>query len=295
MAIQKIRKAVIPAAGFGTRFLPITKAMPKEMLPIVDKPVMQYIVEEIINSGIDEILVISGHAKRSIENHFDSSSQLEHHLYESGKTELLKEIQRISDIKIHYTRQKYMRGTGDAVLCARDFIDDEPFAVILGDDVVYTGSGEPALKQLLNQYERTGSTIVGCRKLDEKHEGACKVIDGAPTAEPGLFRVHSIAKKAEEDLVPGSYATIGRYILTPEIFDILEMTRPGEGGEIHLTDALRVLAKNGSVYAYNFNGVRYNTGDKLGYLEATVEFALRRKDLGPQFKEYLSGVIEGLK
>jgi len=295
MSYPKIRKAVIPAAGFGTRFLPETKAMPKEMLPIVDKPVMQYIVEEILDSGIEQILVISGHAKRSIENHFDSSSQLERHLLESGKEDLLKEIHKISDIKIHYARQKHMRGTGDAVLCARDFIDDEPFAVILGDAMVYTGDEKPALRQLLDQYEKNGRPIIGCHKVNPEHVASYKVIEGEVAENPGLFRIHSIEKKAADGVVPGSYATIGRYILTPDIFDILEMTRPGEGGEIHLTDALQVMVRNSPVYAYNFKGIRYNTGDKLGYLKATVEFALRRDDLGPQFKEYLRGVIEGLR
>lgn len=295
MPYPKIRKAVIPAAGFGTRFLPETKAMPKEMLPIVDKPVMQYIVEEVLASGIEEILVISGHAKRSIENHFDSAPQLERHLLKSGKTKLLEEIRKISDIKIHYTRQKYIRGTGDAVLCARDFIDDEPFAVILGDAMVYTGNYEPALRQLLDQYEKTGRPIIGCQTVNPAPVGSYKVLDGTQTAVPGLFKVSNIEQNPASTVQAGSFASIGRYILTPDVFDILEMTQPGRDGEIHFTDALRVMIHNSPVYAYNFKGIRYNTGDKLGYLKATVEFALRREDLGSQFKKYLQGVIEGLK
>ena len=295
MIFPKVRKAVIPAAGFGTRFLPETKAMPKEMLPIVDKPVMQYIVEEIVDSGIEEILVISGHGKRSIENHFDSSPQLEHHLLESGKTKLLEEIHKISEIKIHYVRQKHMQGTGEAVLCARDFIDNEPFAVILGDAMVYTGNQEPALKQLLDQYEKTGCPIIGCHKVNPEQVISYKVLDTTPIGDEGLLKVNTITKKPSAEVLSGSYATIGRYILTPEIFDILEMTQPGKEGEIHLTDALRVLTHTSQVYAYNFKGIRYNTGDKLGYLKATVEFALRREDLGPGFRAYLRQVIADLQ
>ena len=295
MTFPKIRKAIIPAAGFGTRFLPETKAMPKEMLPIVDKPVMQYIVEEIVDSGIEEILVISGHGKRSIENYFDSSPQLEHHLLESGKTKLLEEIHKISEIKIHYVRQKHMQGTGEAVLCARDFIDNEPFAVILGDAMVYTGNQEPALKQLLDQYEKTGCPIIGCHKVNPEQVISYKVLDTTPIGDEGLLKVNTITKKPSAEVLSGSYATIGRYILTPEIFDILEMTQPGKEGEIHLTDALRVLTHTSQVYAYNFKGIRYNTGDKLGYLKATVEFALRREDLGPGFRAYLRQVIADLQ
>lgn len=285
--MQKVRKAVIPAAGFGTRFLPETKAMPKEMLPLVDKPTIQYIVEEILDSGIEEILIISGHAKRAIEDHFDSSPELEQHLLKQGKLEQLKEIRKISDVKIHYTRQAYQRGLGDAIRCAKDFIDGEPFGVILGDDVVYTGTGEPALKQLMDQYDRTGGTVIGCQVVAPEKVSAYGIIDGKPAGDGNLLHVEDMVEKPKISEAPSRFAALGRYVITPEVFDILEETRPGKGGEIQLTDALRVMAHQGNVYAYNFQGKRYDTGDKLGYLKAVVEFALRRDDLGPAFREYL--------
>ena len=288
--MSKIRKAVIPAAGFGTRFLPETKAMPKEMLPIVDKPTIQYIVEEILASGIEQILIISGHAKRAIENHFDSSPNLERHLQESGKLDLLGEINKISDIKIHYVRQPYQRGLGDAILCAKEFVDGEPFGVILGDDIVYTGNGEPALKQLMDQYDKTGGTVIGCQVVKPEQVSAYGIIDGTQTDDPNLLKVQDMVEKPNLEAAPSRFAALGRYVITPEVFDILEETRPGKGGEIQLTDALRVMAHMGNVYAYNFQGKRYDTGDKLGYLKAVVEFALRREDLGPAFKEYLKGL-----
>ncbi len=293
--MQKIRKAVIPAAGFGTRFLPETKAMPKEMLPIVDKPTIQYIVEEIRSSGIDQILIISGHAKRAIEDHFDSSPELEQHLYESGKVNLLKEIRKISDIKIHYVRQKYMRGLGDAILCAKDFIDGEPFGVILGDDIVYTGDKEPALRQLMDQYDKTGGTVIGCQTVQPEQVSSYGIIDGLATDDPNLLKVRDMVEKPSVEEAPSRFAALGRYVITPDVFEILEQTQPGKGGEIQLTDALRVMAHNEAVYAYNFQGQRYETGDKLGYLKATVEFALRREDLGPAFKEYLLGLLQDKK
>lgn len=293
--MQKIRKAVIPAAGFGTRFLPETKAMPKEMLPIVDKPTIQYIVEEIRSSGIDQILIISGHAKRAIEDHFDSSPELEQRLYESGKVNLLKEIRKISDIKIHYVRQKYMRGLGDAILCAKDFIDGEPFGVILGDDIVYTGDKEPALRQLMDQYDKTGGTVIGCQTVQPEQVSSYGIIDGLATDDPNLLKVRDMVEKPSVEEAPSRFAALGRYVITPDVFEILEQTQPGKGGEIQLTDALRVMAHNEAVYAYNFQGQRYDTGDKLGYLKATVEFALRREDLGPAFKEYLLGLLQDKK
>lgn len=290
--MQKIRKAVIPAAGFGTRFLPETKAMPKEMLPIVDKPTIQYIVEEIKASGIDQILIISGHAKRAIEDHFDSSPELEQHLYESGKLDLLREVRKVASVKIHYTRQQYMRGLGDAILCAKDFIDGEPFGVILGDDVVYNANGEPALRQLMDQYEKTGGTVIGCQVVKPEQVSSYGIVDGVKTDDPNLLKVKDMIEKPSEEEAPSRFAALGRYVITPEVFDVLEQTKPGKGGEIQLTDALRVMAHNGSVYAYNFTGKRYDTGNKLGYLKATVEFALRRPDLGPQFRQYLKDLLE---
>lgn len=290
--MQKIRKAVIPAAGFGTRFLPETKAMPKEMLPIVDKPTIQYIVEEIKASGIDQILIISGHAKRAIEDHFDSSPELEQHLYESGKMDLLREVRKVASVKIHYTRQQYMRGLGDAILCAKDFIDGEPFGVILGDDVVYNANGEPALRQLMDQYEKTGGTVIGCQVVKPEQVSSYGIVDGVKTDDPNLLKVKDMIEKPSVEEAPSRFAALGRYVITPEVFDVLKQTKPGKGGEIQLTDALRVMAHNGSVYAYNFTGKRYDTGNKLGYLKATVEFALRRPDLGPQFRQYLKDLLE---
>lgn len=289
--MQKIRKAVIPAAGFGTRFLPETKAMPKEMLPIVDKPTIQYIVEEIKASGIEQILIISGYAKRAIEDHFDSSPELEQHLYESGKMDLLKEVRQVASVKIHYTRQQYMRGLGDAILCAKEFMDGEPFGVILGDDVVYNGSGEPALKQLISQYDKTGGTIIGCQLVRPEQVSSYGIINGTPTENPDLLKVKNMIEKPSIEEAPSRFAALGRYVITPEVFKILEQTKPGKGGEIQLTDALRVMAKNGNVYAYNFKGKRYDTGNKLGYLKATVEFALRRDDIGPEFRQYLKSLL----
>lgn len=289
--MQKIRKAVIPAAGFGTRFLPETKAMPKEMLPIVDKPTIQYIVEEIKASGIEQILIISGHAKRAIEDHFDSSPELEQHLYESGKMDLLREVRKVASVKIHYTRQQYMRGLGDAILCAKDFIDGEPFGVILGDDVVYNANGEPALRQLMDQYEKTGGTVIGCQVVRPEMVSSYGIVDGKPTDDPNLLKVKDMIEKPSMEEAPSRFAALGRYVITPDVFEVLEQTKPGKGGEIQLTDALRVMARNGSVYAYNFTGKRYDTGNKLGYLKATVEFALRRPDLGPQFCEYLKKLL----
>ena len=289
--MQKIRKAVIPAAGFGTRFLPETKAMPKEMLPIVDKPTIQYIVEEIRASGIEQILIISGHAKRAIEDHFDSSPELEQHLYESGKMDLLREVRKVASVKIHYTRQQYMRGLGDAILCAKDFIDGEPFGVILGDDVVYNANGEPALRQLMDQYEKTGGTVIGCQVVRPEMVSSYGIVDGKPTDDPNLLKVKDMIEKPSMEEAPSRFAALGRYVITPDVFEVLEQTKAGKGGEIQLTDALRVMARNGSVYAYNFTGKRYDTGNKLGYLKATVEFALRRPDLGPQFREYLKKLL----
>ena len=289
--MQKIRKAIIPAAGFGTRFLPATKAMPKEMLPIVDKPTIQYIAEEILESGIDQILIISGHAKRAIEDHFDSSPELESHLYEHGKISVLKEIRKISSIKIHYVRQQYMRGLGDAILCAKDFVDGEPFGVILGDDVVYHLE-KPALKQLMEQYEQTGGTVIGCQCVAPERVSAYGIIAGKEINDKGLLKVDDMIEKPSISEAPSRVAALGRYVITPEVFEVLEQTAPGKGGEIQLTDALRVMAHAGNVYAYCFEGKRYDTGDKLGFLKATVEYALRRDDLGDDFHTYLKNLTK---
>ena len=284
--MKKIRKAVIPAAGFGTRFLPATKATPKEMLPIVDKPTIQYIVEEAKASGIEDILIISGHGKRAIEDHFDSAPALEAELRKKGKLDLLAKVQETADINIHYIRQRYMRGLGDAILCARSFMGDEPFAVLLGDDVVYN-PGNPALLQLIHAYEQTDGSVLGCQMVAPEQVSSYGIVAGEQTGKPRLMRVGDMVEKPAPSEAPSRMAVLGRYIITPEIFDILEYTTTGKGGEMQLTDALRVLAKRDAVYAYDFEGKRYDLGDKFGFLKATVEFALRRDDLGPKFRSYL--------
>lgn len=288
--MQKIKKAVIPAAGYGTRFLPATKATPKEMLPIVDKPTIQYIVEEAKASGIEDILIISGHGKRAIEDHFDSAPALEMDLQAKGKTELLKLVQETADINIHYIRQRYMRGLGDAILCARAFMGNEPFAVLLGDDVVYNPE-KPALAQLIDIYEATGGSVLGCQNVPEEKVSAYGIVAGTETDNSRLMRVSDMVEKPAREEAPSRMAVLGRYIIKPQIFDILARTKPGKGGEIQLTDALKMLARQDAVYAYDFVGKRYDVGDKLGFLKATVEFALRREDLGADFKSYLQEIV----
>ena len=293
--MKRIRKAVIPAAGFGTRFLPATKATPKEMLPIVDKPTIQYIVEEALASDIEDILIISGHAKRAIEDHFDSTPILEENLKAKGKTELLKMVQEISEINVHYIRQKHMRGLGDAILCARAFVDNEPFAVLLGDDVVYNPKPQPpALKQLMDMYTQTGATILGCQKVPKEKVSSYGIVAGEPTINEQLMKVSDMIEKPSIEEAPSQMAVLGRYIITPDVFEVLQNTKPGKGGEIQLTDALRVMAKRENVYAYNFTGKRYDVGDKLGFLKATVEFALRRDDLSADFSSYLKDITKNL-
>ena len=289
--MQKIRKAVIPAAGFGTRFLPATKATPKEMLPIVDKPTIQYIVEEALASGIEEILIISGHAKRAIEDHFDSAPVLEAMLEDKHKDDLLAMVRETADINIHYIRQKHMRGLGDAILCARSFMGGESFAVLLGDDVVYN-EGKPALKQLIDVHESYGGSVLGCQLVPDDKVSSYGVVAGEKIAGANLLKVTDMVEKPEIGEAPSNMAVLGRYIISSSIFDILEKTPPGKGGEIQLTDALKVLAKNEPVWAFNFEGKRYDVGDKLGFLKATVEFALRREDLGTEFRAYLNDVLK---
>lgn len=287
--MKKIRKAVIPAAGFGTRFLPATKATPKEMLPIVDKPTIQYIVEEALQSGIEEILIISGHAKRAIEDHFDTNIALELNLQEHHKTELLRMVRSISEINIHYIRQKHMRGLGDAILCAQSFIDDEPFAVLLGDDVVYNET-VPALRQMIDMYNKVGATVLGCQEVPRDKVSAYGIVKGVPAPDAKLMRVTSMIEKPSIEEAPSRIAVLGRYIITPDIFEILRRTEPGKGGEVQLTDALQTMASREAVYAYCFTGKRYDVGDKLGFLKATVEYALRRPDLGQEFRDYLKSL-----
>ncbi|WP_288313305.1 UTP--glucose-1-phosphate uridylyltransferase GalU [uncultured Selenomonas sp.] len=290
--MKKIRKAVIPAAGYGTRFLPATKATPKEMLPIVDKPTIQYIVEEALASGIEELLIVSGHGKRAIEDHFDSAPALEAELRKKGKTDLLQIVQETADINVHYIRQRYMRGLGDAILCAKTFMGDEPFAVLLGDDVVYHPE-RPALRQLIDVYEQTGGSVLGCQQVPDEKVSSYGIVAGEPVNgwKEKLLRVSDMIEKPSLAEAPSHFAVLGRYIIKPEIFAILENTKPGKGGEVQLTDALKVLAKLDNVYAYAFEGKRYDLGDKLGFLKATVEFALRREDLGPAFRAYLRQLV----
>ena len=290
---QRIRKAVIPAAGYGTRFLPATKATPKEMLPIVDKPTIQYIVEEALASGIEDILIISGHGKRAIEDHFDSAPALEHELARKGKDDLLNLVRETTDVNVHYVRQKYMRGLGDAILCARSFVGHEPFAVLLGDDVVYHPE-RSALGQLIDVYEETCGSVLGCQVVSDEQVSSYGIVAGETLENPRLMRVSDMVEKPSLEEAPSRMAVLGRYIISPEIFSILGETKPGKGGEIQLTDALKVLAQREAVYAYDFKGKRYDLGDKLGFLQATVEFALRREDLGADFKSYLQDLVKTL-
>ncbi|MBE0451602.1 MAG: UTP--glucose-1-phosphate uridylyltransferase GalU [Clostridia bacterium] len=288
---MKVRKAVIPAAGLGTRFLPATKAMPKEMLPIVDKPTIQYIVEEAIASGIEEILIITGKSKRAIEDHFDRSVELEIELEKKHNTELLELVRGISDmVDIHYIRQKNPSGLGHAIYCARTFVGDEPFAVLLGDDVVHNPDN-PCLKQMMETYETYGTSILGVQEVPEQDVCKYGIVDGERIADR-LYTVNGLVEKPALSEAPSNVAILGRYIINPGIFDILKDTKPGKGGEVQLTDALLELAKKEKMYAYNFEGKRYDVGNKQGFLEATVETALRRDDLKDEFLEYLVGIVK---
>lgn len=288
--MMKVRKAIIPAAGLGTRFLPATKAQPKEMLPIVDKPTIQYIIEEAIESGIEEILIITGRNKRAIEDHFDRSIELELELEKKNKKELLSLVRDISNmVNIHYVRQKEPKGLGHAINCARSFVGNEPFAVMLGDDIV--DAEKPCLKQLIDVYNEYKTTILGVQTVSDEDVSKYGIVDGK-FIEDGVYKVKNLVEKPSLEEAPSNVAILGRYIITPEIFDILDNTKPGAGGEIQLTDALKVLAQNQAMYAYNFEGKRYDVGNKLGFLEATVEFALKRDDIKDAFKEYLVNLLK---
>ena len=289
--MQKVTKAVIPAAGLGTRFLPATKACPKEMLPIVDKPTIQYIIEEALASGIKDILIITGHNKRSIEDHFDYNPELELNLREHGKDELLALVKEIGDINLHYIRQKEPKGLGHAILCAKSFVGDEPFAVLLGDDVVYNEE-KPCLQQLLDVYDATGASVLGCQIVPQEKVSSYGIVASEATEDARIFKVNDMVEKPVVEEAPSRLAVLGRYVITPEIFAILEQTAPGRGGEIQLTDALKVLAQEQSMYAYDFVGHRYDVGDKQGYLEATVEYALRRPELREKFLRYLQEMMK---
>ena len=283
---MKVKKAIIPAAGLGTRFLPATKAQPKEMLPIVDKPTIQYIIEEAIASGIEEILIITGRNKKCIEDHFDKSVELEMELEKAGKSELLELVRDISDmVDIHYIRQKEPKGLGHAIHCAKSFVGNEPFAVMLGDDVV--DSEVPCLKQLIDCFNEYKTTILGVQTVAPENVDKYGIVDGIHI-EDKVYKVKRLVEKPAIEESPSNVAILGRYIITPQIFEILENTKPGKGNEIQLTDALETLIKNEAMYAYDFEGRRYDVGDKLGFLQATVEFALKREELREDFIEYLN-------
>ena len=288
---MKVRKAVIPAAGLGTRFLPATKAMPKEMLPIVDKPTIQYIIEEAIASGIEEILIITGKSKRAIEDHFDRSCELEQELEKKNNEELLKLVKDISEmVDIHYIRQKDPAGLGHAIYCARTFVGNEPFAVLLGDDIVYNEEN-PCLKQMIDCYNTYNSSIVGVQEVPLSEVNKYGIVDGENIADR-IYTVKDLVEKPTLENAPSNVAILGRYIISPRIFDILANTKPGVGNEIQLTDALKELVIKENMYAYNFEGKRYDVGNKQGFLEATVEMALRRTDLRDEFLKYLVKVVE---
>ena len=300
MGVKKIRKAVIPAAGLGTRVLPATKAQPKEMLVIVDKPALQYLVEELLAAGIEEILIITGRNKGSIENHFDYSYELERTLEENGKKDLLKVVNHISEMSnIYYVRQKKPLGLGHAISCAEAFVGDEPFVVLLGDDIIYTDKEKrqlPVTKQLVEKYkELQGGTILGVQEVPHKNVSKYGIIKPLKKIDEKTVVVEDFIEKPSVDEAPSNLAALGRYVLEPEIFSYLKNTKPGKGGEIQLTDAILAMKNNGEkLYAYNFDGLRYDTGDKFGMFVANVEFGLRHEELKDRVKEYLKGLIEKL-
>ncbi|MDW4347246.1 UTP--glucose-1-phosphate uridylyltransferase GalU [Staphylococcus saprophyticus] len=285
---MKIKKAIIPAAGLGTRFLPATKAMPKEMLPILDKPTIQYIVEEAVEAGIEDIIIVTGKHKRAIEDHFDNQKELEMSLEEKGKTELLEAVQYSSNLaNVFYVRQKEQKGLGHAIWSARQFIGDEPFAVLLGDDIVQADT--PAIKQLMNQYETTNKSIIGVQQVNENETHRYGIIDPLNSSE-GLFSVNKFVEKPQPGTAPSNLAIMGRYVLTPQIFDYLERQEIGKGGEIQLTDAIEHLNSDDCVYAYDFEGERYDVGEKIGFVKTTIQFALKDKEMSEDIKAFLGTI-----
>ena len=282
---KAITKAIFPAAGLGTRFLPATKASPKEMMPLVDKPLIQYVVEEAVSSGIEEIVLITGRGKRAIEDHFDVAFELEEDLKAKGKHKLLSEVQRIANmVTFCYIRQKKALGLGHAVLTAKRLVGDDPFAVLLGDDII--DAKVPALKQMMDVFRRYPATILAIQKVPRSQTHQYGIIN-AKKIEDGIYLVKDLVEKPSPDEAPSNLAIIGRYILTPEIFSALEHTKPGKGGEIQLTDGLKLLMAKQPIYAYEFQGIRHDAGDKLGFLKATVEFGLKNKEFGHDFRSYL--------
>ncbi len=282
---MKVRKAVIPAAGLGTRFLPATKAQPKEMLPIVDKPTIQYIVEEAVAAGIEDIIIISGRGKRAVEDHFDKSYELESMLQQKNKMELFKVVERISNMaNIYYVRQKEPKGLGHAIYRAKSFIGNEPFAVMLGDDIVR--SEQPCIGQMMDKYIQYGNSVIGVQRVAMSDVSSYGVIGGEVVADR-LYRINEMVEKPAPEKAPSNLAIMGRYIINPEIFGCIERTKPGKNNEIQLTDALAMLLENQDIYAYEFTGKRYDVGNKLGFLKATVEIALEQEEVKDGFKEYL--------
>ena len=286
--MKTVKKAIIPAAGLGTRFLPATKAMPKEMLPIVDKPTIQYIIEEAIESGIEDIIIVTGKGKRAIEDHFDNNFELEDNLVKKEKFELLEEVRQASEVDIHYIRQKEPRGLGHAVWCARKFIGNEPFAVLLGDDIVKAET--PGLRQLIKQYEETQSSIVGVQQVPDNETHRYGIVDPS-TIEGRRYQVSNFVEKPKLGTAPSNLAIMGRYVFTPEIFTFLDKHEVGAGGEIQLTDAIQKLNELQHVYAYDFEGKRYDVGEKLGFIRTTIEFALDNKEFGPEVEKMLKDIL----
>jgi UTP--glucose-1-phosphate uridylyltransferase len=288
--MKKVRKAVFPAAGLGTRFLPATKAQPKEMLPLVDKPIIQYVIEEAVASGLTSIIIVTGRGKNAIEDHFDVSAELERLLQERGKTELLEEVRAISSmINVCYVRQGETLGLGHAVLMAKDLVGDEPFAVMLGDDII--DSAVPCMKQMVEVFEKHQGPVIAVHRVPREEISAYGVIDGLPEGDSGrVYRIRDMVEKPSVAEAPSDLAIIGRYVLTPDIFEALERTPRDAAGEIQLTNGLRALARKRPLYGYRFEGVRHDAGNKLGFLKATVEFALKREDLGGPFREYLKSL-----
>lgn len=289
MNMRKVRKAVIPAAGLGTRFLPATKALAKEMLPIVDKPTIQFIVEEALKSGIEEILVVTGKSKRSIEDHFDSNFELEYNLEHKGKTELLKLVNDTTAINLHFIRQSHPRGLGDAVLQAKAFVGNEPFVVMLGDDLMDINNDKavPLTKQLINDYENTHASTIAVMPVPHEDVSSYGVIAPQGEGKDGLYSVETFVEKPAPEDAPSDLAIIGRYLLTPEIFNILEAQKPGAGNEIQLTDAIDTLNKTQRVFARQFNGDRYDVGDKFGFMKTSIDYALQHPQIKDNMKQYL--------
>ncbi|MED3711659.1 UTP--glucose-1-phosphate uridylyltransferase GalU [Peribacillus frigoritolerans] len=290
--MKKVRKAIIPAAGLGTRFLPATKAMPKEMLPIVDKPTIQYIIEEAVASGIEDIIIVTGKGKRAIEDHFDNAFELENNLMEKNKFELLEKVQAPSKVDIHYIRQKEPKGLGHAVWCARKFIGNEPFAVLLGDDIVQAET--PCLKQLMNEYDKTLSSVIGVQTVPKEETHRYGIVD--PSNQNGRrYEVTNFVEKPAQGSAPSNLAIMGRYIFTPEIFMFLEKQELGAGGEIQLTDAIQKLNEIQRVFAYDFEGKRFDVGEKLGFIQTTIEFALNDLTLKDDVLEFIENLLEKQK